>query len=393
MNYQQTHILGAKLDLLSREQVVGKISKWLNEKDQRHIVTLNPEITLLGERDLQYRKILNRADLTVRDGFGLIIGSYILGAKRAPRITGQMLVNDLLKAAIKKNAGIYLLGGQGGTADDAAARLQADYPDLIISGAEEGMTKESFNLNSPDLVARINKSKAKILLVAFGAPKQELWIQNNLKHLNHISIAIGVGGIFDYLAGKVPIPPGWIQNIGLEWLFRLFTQKGRLSRIIKAVIIFPITCLKWRLRMFTVFRKNVIAAVINSNKQVLLVSPAWSSRIQWQFPQGGIDKNEQPDAAVLREMNEELGTDSFKILSHHRSVYRYKWPKWYRLLRGYKGQKQDLFLLKFIGKDRDINIDTDGELAAWKWTNQKDVVKELAPARKSIGRIVTSLIR
>ena len=393
MNYQQTHILGAKLDLLSRERVVGKISKWLNEKDQHHIVTLNPEITLLGERDLQYRKMLNRADLTVRDGFGLIIGSYILGAKRAPRITGRMLINDLLKAAIKKNAGIYLLGGQGGTADNAAARLQSDYPGLIISGAEEGMPKKSFSLESPDLVARINKSKAKILLVAFGAPKQELWIQNNLEHLNHISIAIGVGGIFDYIAGKVPIPPRWIQNIGLEWLFRLFTQKGRLSRIIKAVIIFPITCLKWRLRMFAIFRKNVIAAVINSNKQVLLVSPAWSSRIKWQFPQGGMDKNEQADAAILREMSEELGTDHFKILSHHRSVYRYKWPKWYRLLRGYKGQKQDLFFLEFIGKDSDINIEAEGELASWKWTDKKEVIKDLAPSRKSIGQIVMNQLR
>jgi putative (di)nucleoside polyphosphate hydrolase len=183
-----------------------------------------------------------------------------------------------------------------------------------------------------------------------------------------------------------------VQKMGLEWLFRLISQPHRIKRILHAVILFPWRCLVWRFRIHFVYRENVAAAIINSQNEILLVTPAWSRKEKWQFPQGGVDPGESGRDAILREMKEELGTGQFKILAEHKEVYHYDWPHWYQVLRGYKGQKQDVFLLRFIGENSDFDIEKEGELAAWKWVKRSAVVNELAPARKSIGKIVMDLI-
>src|SRR5690606_23109000 len=156
----------------------------------------------------------------------------------------------------------------------------------------EGVKSEEFGYRQPELIERINASKAEILLVAFGAPKQEIWIAENAKDLKHIQIAVGVGGLFDYLAGNVANPPKFVQTIGLEWLFRLITQPYRFKRIFRAVVVFPCRAFIWRIRMLLHYRENVLGVIQNQRGQLLLVSPAWSDVEKWQFPQGGIDGGE-----------------------------------------------------------------------------------------------------
>lgn len=387
MNEKQTHILGSKVDLFNREEVFYLLQKWLGGRSLRQIVTLNPEICLYAQEHERYQKMINRADLTVPDGIGLKWSARVLGTALSDRITGRQLLDMLCRLAVQQQHSLYLLGAETGVAAKAAERLRLRYPGLRIAGASEGMRKTEFNENSPRLCHTITASKADILLVAFGAPKQERFIVKNRANLQGVKIAVGVGGIFDYLAGTVSQPPAWMITLGLEWLYRLLTQPWRWKRVWRATAVFLYRSLVWRLRMNFIFRKNAAAMIINrARTHVLLVSPWWSEAVRWQFPQGGREKGEDARTGILREMKEELGTENFKVLSHQPAAHRYIWPVWYRRVKGYRGQRQDLFVLEFQGEDREINLGQD-ELSTWTWVRLEEVMDELAPARKEIGRL------
>lgn len=393
MNDLETHILGTKIDLLQPDQYDQLFLQWVKSNRLHQILTLNPEIALYAEQHEDFRrKVLNKADLCIRDGFGLGIGAFILGTKTPKRLTGRELLDKILLLAINEDKSVYLLGGRGDTARLAAKNLQKKYSKLRIAGAEEGLTDKSSKADEKKLIERINASNASILLVAFGSPKQDQWIHDHGKALKTVRIAIGVGGIFDYLSGNVPSPPWVFRKLGMEWFFRLLTQKGRLRRIFRAVVVFPLTCLKWRLRIHFRYRKNVVGVIRNKKREILLVSPWWSKVTKWQFPQGGVDNGESPHDAILREMDEELGTNKIIVKKYHPNAYKYEWPKWYQLLRGYKGQDQDLFELEFTGENRDINIEKHGELKKWTWSSKEEVVKKLARSRKMIGKIAIKLL-
>lgn len=392
MKYDHTHILGSKLDLISKQDMSDLFRKWLQGREFNHVITLNPEICLLAEKDDEYHKIIKKSALSVDDGIGLQIAAKIFGAKMPERITGRDVIDNLCKLAIDNNKKIYLLGAAAGVAQKAGEVLKKKYPGLIIAGAEEGISKKGFLLDSPELIDRIKLSKAEILLVAFGAPKQERWINYNQKKLTNVRIAVGIGGLLDYMAGEVAQPHPFVQKAGLEWLFRLFTQPTRAGRIFNATAVFLMHAVQWRVRMAFIYRKNVVGAILNKNKRLLLVSPAWSKEIKWQFPQGGVDK-ETPAQAILREMEEELGTNKLVIKNHYSDVHRYDWPKWYQIMRGYKGQKQSLFILKFTGTDSDIDVTREGELSAWQWVAIDDLLGQIAPVRRNIGKIVLDKLR
>lgn len=233
-------ILDVKIDDLTFPQVMAKINLFLREKKLHQIVTVNPEFVLAAQKDKEFRKVLNSADLSIPDGFGLKIGAAILNQKIGERITGVDLTWEIAKLASQKGYRLYLLGATPGVGLKAAKRLKLLYPKLKIVGCYAGKPDE------PGIINKINNSKADILLVAFGAPKQDKFIFRNSNKLK-VKIAMGVGGTFDYIAGVVPRAPVWMRKLGLEWLYRLIKQPSRLGRIFRAVIIFPFKVLIYRL--------------------------------------------------------------------------------------------------------------------------------------------------
>lgn len=390
MNERQIHILGAKIDLLSRQEVSDRIGQWLQHKKGHYIVTLNPEIALLAEREDGFQKVLNRSDITVADGIGLRIAARIFGIAVPPRITGRQIIDILCKAAIAQKKSLYLLGAGDGVATKAGEVLRRMYPGLRVAGAEQGFAQgvEPSEGDVKAVCSRIDASQADIVLVAFGAPKQERFITQNLKHMTSVKIAVGVGGLFDYLTGVVPAPSVFWRKYGLEWLFRLITQPKRWKRIFNATIVFLTRVMVWKYRIKFKFRRNVVGFIQDrSHSHALLVSPWWAQDKRWQFPQGGIDSGESAQAAVLREMGEELGTSAFKILTHIPNVHVYEWPTWYTFVKGYKGQNQDLFVLEFIGKDEDIDLAKAAELHEWRWVSNDHVLSQLAQPRREIGAL------
>jgi len=215
-------ILGVRVDNLSFEEAIGKAEEFLNDGKQHYIATVNPEFIVSAQKDKRFREILNQADLAIADGVGLVWASRFLGASLKQRIAGVDLMERICQQAALKQRTVFLLGAQPGVACQAAANLKKKYPGLKIGAAEESFSGGS-----------------EIIFIALGAPKQEKWISENLKKFPSVKLAMGVGGAFDFISGRIPRAPKILRKAGLEWLWRLVIQPSRIKRIFKAVVVFP----------------------------------------------------------------------------------------------------------------------------------------------------------
>lgn len=231
-----TKILDVTIESLSLRQAMNRIASFLKGNKLSQIVTVNPEFVLEAQKDSEFKRIINSADLSVPDGFGLKIAAFLTNQKIKNIITGVDLTWEIAKMAEKRGYSIFLLGGGRDVAFKASRKMKFIYPKLKIAGFYAGSPTEK------GIITRINKSGADILLVAFGAPKQDKFIYKN-RHRLKVKVAMGVGGTFDYIAGIVPRAPLWMRRAGFEWLYRLIRQPWRISRIFHAVVIFPLTVL------------------------------------------------------------------------------------------------------------------------------------------------------
>ena len=377
-------ILKIDLTMASREEILREILSWLKIGSWHHyIVTPNPEITLQAIKNDDLKKALKSADIAIADGVGLRFASLIFGVNVPPRIAGADLMRDIVSLAHKYGYSVGLLGGEEGIAEKAKLKLTSMYPGLKVVYADEGVKKSEFVLNGGRCVEEINKASPDILFVAFGAPKQELWLYNNLSKLHSVKVGMAVGGTLDFIAEKFLRAPYFLRHLGLEWFFRLCQDPvHRAKRIFKAVFVFPLVVLWWKLRIWTTYRKNVVALILNKNKKVLLVAAQRYDDIRWQFPQGGMEGWENPEETVFREMKEELGTDKFKILKHIPLYHSYVWPSDSQIIRGYKGQVQDLFIMEFLGGNNDFDLEKDGELKDFCWVDADKVLEMVEPCRR-----------
>ncbi|AKM82776.1 TPA: glycosyltransferase [Candidatus Berkelbacteria bacterium] len=226
-------ILGVAISEYSFSEVMQKITGFLQSNNCHLIATVNPEFVVAAQKDEEFKNILNNADLNVPDGFGLKCAAVWKRIKIGERITGVDLTWEMAKIASEKGYSIYLLGGKKGVAEMTARRLRYLYHNLKIAGTYAGSPEEE------GIIQKINDSKVDILLVAFGAPKQEKFIAQHKNELQ-CKVAMGVGGTFDYISGALPRAPKFMRALGLEWLYRLFKQPSRIGRIYNAVIKFPI---------------------------------------------------------------------------------------------------------------------------------------------------------
>ncbi len=233
-------LLGVGVTNASENEILEYILQSLEEKDQKYyIVTPNPEILVYANNHTDYKKILNNARLALCDGMGLIWGGKIIGNSFKAKVTGTDLVKSLCERVNEKPITVGFLGGRPGVAVKAAECLQKMYPGLEVAFAEEEWPSPSSTVHRPS-------SNIDILFVAFGFPKQEEWMSSNLDKIP-VKVAIGVGGAFDYLSGRVKRAPKLIRTIGLEWLFRLVRQPWRAKRQL-ALLEFIFLIIKERLQ-------------------------------------------------------------------------------------------------------------------------------------------------
>jgi len=218
-------ILGVKFDNLTMDEALERIEGF--------VVLPYSEFIVRAQKDEEFRKILNSADFCLCESRGLQLVTGFLGKKVKESINGVELILRLNQESRIKNYGIFLFGGKKGVAKETAKRLGNN-----VIGFEHGY--QDFDR----VINKINKVKPNILLVGLGSPKQEKFIYYNLKKMPSIKLAIGVGGAFDFISGRIKRAPKFLQKIGLEWLWRLILQPWRIKRIYNGVIKFSWLVLK-----------------------------------------------------------------------------------------------------------------------------------------------------
>lgn len=254
-------ILG--LDNLSFQQTLEFLVKKASEKGSKaFIATVNPEIIMLELGDREYERVINSANLRTADGVGVLMAGKIMGKSFKERIAGADITERLCREVAEKPITVGFLGGEPHVAEKTAECLVSKYPGLKVSFTAQDiigdvpkssqdlrlkikdLRKEHSFINHKSLIS-IHEISADILFVAFGSPKQEKWIYQNLPKLD-VRVAIGVGGTFDYISGKVRRAPVFVRKLGLEWLFRLIIQPWRIKRQLK-LIQFLLLAIKERL--------------------------------------------------------------------------------------------------------------------------------------------------
>jgi N-acetylglucosaminyldiphosphoundecaprenol N-acetyl-beta-D-mannosaminyltransferase len=254
-------ILGIKINIETKEEILKEIESSFDLNKKFYITTPNPEIILKSLKNEKYKNVLNGSYISIPDGIGLIMASRFLDKKNylKERISGSDFVYDLLEICENKNEKVFLLGGNDEEElNKVSENLLNKFNNLIISDKTIGYTKEELKIDenynlidlkkkNSEIIEQINCSKASILLVAIGAPKQELWIYENINKLNNIKTAIGIGGVFDFISGYKKRAPKIFIKLNLEWLFRLIQEPRRIKRIFNAIIIFPIKVVLYKL--------------------------------------------------------------------------------------------------------------------------------------------------
>ena len=265
-------LLKVRFDKVTLKEATEKCMNWAKQEGSKHYVTTpNPEILLEAQVNTKFLRVLNKSDLNIADGIGILWGTKyknlvkdsifktgkvwkfvtsLLCVPFAPkklrsvlpeRVTGVDLMQEVCKKSVNHGLKIFLLGAESGVAAKTQSVLEKKYPGIYIAGTFSGSPKKDDEKESHKL---INDVKPDILFVAFGAPNQEIWIAENMRYLKTTKLAVGIGGAFDFIAGKKKRAPKIVGKLGLEWLYRLIQQPSRIKRIYNAIIKFPIKVAK-----------------------------------------------------------------------------------------------------------------------------------------------------
>jgi N-acetylglucosaminyldiphosphoundecaprenol N-acetyl-beta-D-mannosaminyltransferase len=238
-------ILGTRVDPVTKNEATERIRTMLSGGRQSVVTTPNPEIIMAAQRDPVYRAVLNRADLALPDGAGLLFVSQILGVPLPERVTGIDMVPEIIRIAAAQGKRVALVGSAPGVAERAARALRDKVLHSVICYASEGVSATDWANEAAHekMVEEIRETEPDVLLVAFGHPKQELWIDRYRSKLPNVKLFMGVGGALDFIAGDVRRAPVIFRKLWIEWLWRLAVEPRRIGRIFTASVVFPLTVL------------------------------------------------------------------------------------------------------------------------------------------------------
>ncbi|WP_298824584.1 WecB/TagA/CpsF family glycosyltransferase [uncultured Planococcus sp.] len=217
--------LGVNVSPLSYEGIIEDLRKRISNGDQSTIIAVNPEKVIAAERDPKVKELINSSTYQIADGIGILLAAKIKGGQITSRVTGVDMMAKLLEFATEEGHPVYFYGAKEEVVTKAISSIQQTHPKIIIAGYTNGYEKDE-----DALVERINDSGAKVIFVALGSPKQELWIQRNMGRLKNVQVFQGVGGSFDVFSGTVKRAPALFRKLGIEWLYRLISSPSRIKR-------------------------------------------------------------------------------------------------------------------------------------------------------------------
>ncbi len=423
-------VAGLKVDSITKAEFLKQAAERIRNHEKTFVVTPYSEFLYASSRDPNVRSLLNSADYSLVDGVGVMWAHLFLtvpltwpgfflklvqawlqvvwtGAsvllypkliyKDFPeKIVGADLIWNLAQMAAANEFSVYLLGSMGDVAERAAAKLKEQFPNLIVAGTSNK------NPDDESIIADLNAAKPDIVFVTYFPPVQEQWIADNLSK-TPASLAIGLGGTFDYIAGEKSKPPQVIRNIGLEWFYRLITQPTRFKRIFRGFGGLILGMVRVKVFGTMPLRKNACAVVVNKENKVLICERALHNRFgevhkdYWQFPQGGLDENEDVITGAKRELAEETGITSVEVIDVAKYQNEYVWNNAYNsLLRPqkfrFKGQKQSTVFLRFVGEESEIQLDKT-ELVNYRWVDIDEAPQLVNPIRQEHAKVVLAELK
>lgn len=232
---EQAAIFGMNIDRVTLREAVGRIGRWMTERSLcRYVVTPNLDHVVQFQKNDRLREAYSRASLVVADGWPLVTASRFFASPLPERVAGSDLVPAIFDATQESEAGgeprtVFLLGAAPGVADAAAARIEELWPAVRVVGTHSPpFGFENDPEAQQEILRQVNACSPDLLIVGFGAPKQELWLRDFQEQIS-AGVAIAGGATIDFLAGRQTRAPRWVRQIRLEWMHRLMTNPRRLA--------------------------------------------------------------------------------------------------------------------------------------------------------------------
>lgn len=224
---EKIKVLGLPINNTSMNEAIDLINKKLHSTEKAsQFCFVNADCANLSVKNTEYKAVLNRAEFVFADGIGMKIAGKLLKTGIKQNVNGTDLFPRLCEKLSGTGKKIFLLGAKPEIAETVKDWVKTNYPETEICGTQHGYFSTE---DEPQILQKINDSQTDLLLVAFGAPRQDVWIAENLSNLE-IKAAIGVGGLFDYFSGRIPRAPQWLREMGLEWFFRFYQEPRRMWR-------------------------------------------------------------------------------------------------------------------------------------------------------------------
>jgi N-acetylglucosaminyldiphosphoundecaprenol N-acetyl-beta-D-mannosaminyltransferase len=223
-------VLGVRVDAVQIPDVVSRMQEWIGQRDTcRYIAVTDMHSLMQAQHAASFKRILEKADLVVPDGFPLVWLGRRKGYPLRRRVYGPELMVRFCEQTAKEGIRHFFYGGAPGVAEDLAARLAARFPGLRVAGAFCPPFWPLTPQEDEAVSSMLNRSRADIVWVGLGAPRQERWM---FEHKGRLAarVLVGVGAAFDFHTGRVAQAPPWMREHGLEWFFRLSREPGRLWR-------------------------------------------------------------------------------------------------------------------------------------------------------------------
>lgn len=223
-----TRVLGTRVDPTSYAEATKRVIAWAKNRESRYVCIANVHVVMEAYDSPAFCAQVNAADLVTPDGMPLVWTLRRTGHPDQTRVYGPDLMMSVIDAAAKENVAVGLLGGKPEVLAELEKRLKTQFPDLDIRYRFSPPFRPITPQEDQKIVDEINQSGAGVLFVGLGCPRQEIWMAEHAGKVR--SVMLGVGAAFDFHAGAVKQAPSWLQNLGLEWAFRLSQEPRRLWR-------------------------------------------------------------------------------------------------------------------------------------------------------------------
>ena len=219
-----SNILGYDVADLGMAETVYWIADRAQSRTPTQIAFLNAHCANIARKDWQYEDTLKNVDALLPDGSGVALAAKLDGQSLSTNLNGTDLFGPLCRCLAFRKIPVFFLGGRPGVAEAAAENAVDACPGLRVAGHQHGY----FSPREEDaIIAKINASGARVVFVAFGVPTQDVWLAR-VRHRLHAPVVLGVGGLLDFVSGRIPRAPEWMRKTGTEWIYRLKCEPRRM---------------------------------------------------------------------------------------------------------------------------------------------------------------------